>query len=166
MEGALPMTSCGVEVQNPNLASVVTKEHMPSDLCDRIGIPALSDPSTDTISWSALFLFCTWPPLATEVLTWWTCHFFTTGRVLTFLSTSHDVTQWKESVWTLFLPDIKESQFQYSLFSDPSLGKGENTSLVQTKLEVKLSNYNNTVQGKDGGIAVSGISGFPILLAV
>lgn len=162
--GVLPTTSCGVEVQNPHLASVVTKEHMPSDLCDRIGIPALPDPSTDTISWSALF--CTWPLLATEVLTWWTCHFFTTGRVLTFLSTSHDATEWRESVWTLFLADIKESQLQYSPFSDPSLGRDGNTSLVQTKLEVQLSNENNTVQRRDGSIAVSVTSGFPILLAV
>lgn len=64
------MTCCGVEVQNPHLASIVPKDHMPSYLCDHVGIPALPDPSTDTISCSALFLFYIWPPLATEVLTW------------------------------------------------------------------------------------------------
>lgn len=66
----------------------------------------------------------------------------------------------------MFLPNIKESQFQYSTFSDPSLRRDENTSLVQTKLEVQLSNQNNTVDGMAGSRAVSAISGFPILFAV
>lgn len=66
----------------------------------------------------------------------------------------------------MFLPNIKESQLQYSTFSDPSLRRDENTSLVQTKLEVQLSNQNNTVEGMEGSTAVSAISGFPILFAV